>query len=139
MLAVKTYPQEYIDGCRAGLDAQLAAYDAVAAAATDDKVADALGAFAPLFFANLVHVLDGYFMHRTRAIEGKDPNSLNEVRMMCTSLLENGGVLAADRQIRYTPEGSVLGLAVGDAVVVDEPGFRRLADAYFAEIEARFT
>jgi hypothetical protein len=33
----------------------------------------------------------------------------------------------------------VLGLAAGDAVRIDEDGFRRLADGYFAEIEKRFS
>jgi hypothetical protein len=33
----------------------------------------------------------------------------------------------------------VLGLSPGDSIVISRPGFDRLADASFAEIEARFT
>ena len=71
MLAEKTYPQDYIDGCRARMDAQLAAYRNLAAATADTKaVRAALESFEPLFFNHLVVSLDAYFMHRTRDIEG---------------------------------------------------------------------
>ena len=136
MLAVKTYPQDYIDACRAAMAAQLAAYRKLAAAA---KTKAAVDAFEPLFFANLTLVLDQYFMHRTRAIEGKDGNPLNEVRMLCTSILTNNGVLAADKTIKYQPEKSVLKLAIGDEIQLDEAQFRALFEAYFAELEAKFT
>ena len=89
-------------------------------------------AFAPLFFGNLVVVLDGYFVHRTRAIEGKDGNPLNEVRMLCSSILGHDGVLAADGTIKYKPEASVLGLAVGKATKrpVDLGGNERVKPAH---------
>lgn len=48
-------------------------------------------------------------------------------------------MLAADSTIEYRSERSVLGLAVGDAITLDADGFERLAAAYFAEIETRFT
>lgn len=78
-------------------------------------------------------------MHRTRAIEGKDGNPLNEVRMLCNSILRGHRVLCADRTIKYRAEASVLKLAIGDEIRLDEGRFRVLADAYFAEIQARFT
>ena len=142
MLAVKTYPEDYIAECRAQMDAQLAAYGRLAAAAGKAKapaVGSALESFGPLFFNNLVLVLDSYFMHRTRAIEGKDGNPLNEVRMLCTSLLTNQGVLAADKTIKYQPETSVLKLGVGDEIRLDAEQFAKLSGAFFSEIELRFT
>ena len=87
----------------------------------------------------MVLALDQYFVHRLRGQEGKDGNPANEVRLLTVSITENDGRLVADTQIRLTPESSVLGLAAGDAVRIDEDGFRRLADGYFAEIEKRFS
>ena len=123
MLAVKTYPQDYINGCRTQMDAQLAAYKKLAAAAGKSKAVDS---FEPLFFNNLTILLDSYFMHRTRAIEGKDGNPLNEVRMLSVSILTNGGVLAADKTVKYKPENSVLGLEIGDPIALDDAHFREL-------------
>ena len=143
MLVRKTYEKDYIDACRARVDAQLAAYDALATAARngggDGPAGAALDAFAPRFFNHMVLALDQYFVHRLRGQEGKDGNPANEVRLLAVSITENDGRLIADTQIRLTPESSVLGLAAGDAVRIDEDGFRRLADGYFAEIEKRFS
>ena len=134
MLAVTTYDPNYINHCRSLLDAQLAAYDALAAGARRSDVA----AFERLLFAHLVVVLDAYFMHRMRGREGKDGNPINEVRMVADSILHHGGVLAADKTIKYRPDAGVLHLEIGEEIRLERKGFGRLADAYFAEIEARF-
>lgn len=42
------------------------------------------------------------------------------------------------KSIRYRPEASVLGLQLGDPITVDAAAFRRLAEAYFDELEKRF-
>ena len=141
MLAVKTYAQEYIDGCRSSMEAQLAAYTDLVTAAGSTKASTraAVEAFEPHFFNNLTLVLDASFVHRTRALEGKDGNPLNEVRMLCSSLLTNDGVLAADKTIKYSPETSVLQLRVGDEIRLDEKQFRLLFEVFFAELERRFT
>jgi hypothetical protein len=49
------------------------------------------------------------------------------------------GVLAADTSIKYKPETSVLELAIGDGIRIDEKQFRRLAKAFFDAIEKTFT
>jgi hypothetical protein len=87
MLAVKSYSKDYIKACRARTDAQLAAHAALGAAAGKGKARSALVAFEAPFFNDLTLVLESYFVRRTRAIEGKDGNPLNEVRMICVSLL----------------------------------------------------
>ena len=46
-------------------------------------------------------------------MEGKDGNPLNEVRMMGNSILQNHGVLSADKTIKYNPAKSILKLQVG--------------------------
>jgi len=124
MLARNTYEQEYIDACRARVGADL---DAIGAGA-DARV-----------YNDLVMLLDYFFVHRTRNLEGKDGNPINEVRVIGNSLLENNGVMAAEKQIKLDPAKSVLGYAPGDQIAVDEAGFRRLAAAFFDEIERRYT
>ena len=142
MLAVTTYPQDYIDECRSRMEAQLAAYEKLASSARKDGASafrSAAGSFEPLFFNNLILVLDAYFVHRTRAIEGKDGNPLNEVRMLCNSILRDHGVLSADKTIKYKPETSVLRLQVGDEIRLDGAQFRLLLDAFFGEVQHKFT
>ena len=109
MLAVTRYPRDYVTACRKRMDAQLAAYAALAKKGSEAEAAR----FEPLFFGHLVLALDACFVHRTRGLEGKDGNPLNEVRMLCTSLLQHDGVLAADKTIQYDPARSVLKLKVG--------------------------
>ena len=123
MLAVSSYPHDYIDDCRNRVDAQLAAYRDLAAAAGD-------GAGPALE--------DQLFVHRVRNKEGKDGNPLNEVRVLCASLMSNDGVMAADKTIRLKPEASVLHLAPGDEIALGEDDFTRLAGAFFDELEKRY-
>lgn len=90
------------------------------------------------FFNNMVLALDHYFLHRGRKLEGKDGNPLNEVRIICDSLTDNGGVVAADKTIRMEPDNSVLGLEVGDEIELTEEAFRELARRFLEEIEGRY-
>jgi hypothetical protein len=144
MLGMKSYSRDYVDACRRRVDTQLAAYrDLAAQVATgtdggEGSGGDPLAAFAPLFFNSMVVVLDACFVHRIRAVEGKNGNPLNEVRVLAKSLLENAGVLAVDKSIKLTPEASVLGLQAGDEVALGEADFAKLSDAFFAEIEKKF-
>jgi hypothetical protein len=141
MLGVSSYTQDYVDHCRESVRRQVSAYTGLAAAARGGAAADVEGAideFEPRFFNGMVLVLDRCFVHRLRKDEGKDGNPLNEVRVLCDSLLQNDGVLAADKQIKLKPDASVLGLAVGDEIRIGQEDFVRLAEAFFAEIEKRF-
>lgn len=97
MLAVNKYTKKYISECQVRMDAQLAAYAALASKAG----AKAAESFSPLFFNHLALVLDAYFVHRTRGLEGKDGNPLNEVRMLCSSILQNGGVANSGRPVDH--------------------------------------
>jgi len=69
-------------------------------------------------------VLDRFFVHRARGTEGKDGNPLNEVRMLCDSILENRGVLSANKTIKHNPAKSILKLQVGEKIKLTESNFR---------------
>ena len=139
MLCVNSYKQHYIDECRSRMEAQLTAYkDLVTAARAKPGSGRVVDAFEPLFLGNLVVVLDGLFVHRARAPENKDGNPLNEVRMICNSLLQNRGVLKEDNSIKYSAEKSVVKVNIGDEIKLTEAACVALFKAFFAEIEAKF-
>jgi hypothetical protein len=142
MLCMNSYPKAYLDQCRSRMEAQLAAHQGLVSAAgkkKDTAVQSALASFDPHFFSNLVFVLEASFVHRSRALEGKDGNALNEVRMICSSLLQGGGVMTADKTIKFDPAKSILKLKIGDEIKLSEADFVLLSRAFFAELEARFS
>jgi hypothetical protein len=136
MLANNSYPPEYVRQCRTNVDELLKAYRKVATATQGDA---SITQFAPQFFNHLVLALDEYFVHRLRAVEGKDGNPLNEVRVIANSVMLHDGVFTVEKSIKMKPEASVLGFEPGDAIALDEKSFAKLASAYFDEIEAKFT
>jgi hypothetical protein len=142
MLGRKSYTQEEFDHSKTAIDKQLAAYKslvkAVTSATTDKKVNSALEAFEVLFFNSMTLVLDRYFVHRLRTVTGKDGNPVNEVEMLCDSLMNNHGVLRASNVIKLIPDQSVVKLHIGDAIRLTEEEFERLSAAFFAEIERKF-
>jgi hypothetical protein len=139
MLGVKTYERDYIDSCRAQMEDMLARYAAVVDAAGDAWSRAALAELEPKLLNQLVVALDACFVHRIRAIEGKDGNPLNEVRMLAASILQHGAVLTLDKTIKYKLERSVLGIAAGEPIALDPARFAKVLDAFIAEIGARFT
>ena len=144
MLCVNNYGRDYIDSCRSSIEGQVSTYrELVAAGASvrggsQAQFDSAIAAFEPVFFNNMVLVLENYFVHRSRTLEKKDGNPLNEVRILCTSMMSNGGRLAADKQIKLDPDKSVLEYRIGDPIKLSEKDFLRLAEAFFAEIERKF-
>lgn len=127
MLAVTEYGPAHVSQCRRRIEADVAAF----------SKSRANGSAETAFFNNMVLSLDHYFLHRERKIEGEDGNPLNEVRVLCDSLTDDG-TLAADSTIRLKPEESVLELEVGDEIRLTEEDFRRLAGAFLVEIEPRY-
>lgn len=61
--------------------------------------AAAIAALEPDFFNHMVLALDDCFPHRSRIIEGKDGNPLNEVRIFCDSIRANGALLLCEKVI----------------------------------------
>jgi hypothetical protein len=115
--------------------------------AVDDRVTRVLKAFdkakpaEPFASEALIDIVLGLelaFVHRLRGQEGKDGNPLNEVRMITASVLESGGVMTADKTIKWKPEASVTGLKPGDKIVLSRKQVEALADAFISEIAAKF-
>jgi hypothetical protein len=140
MLGMKNYTRTYIDACRARVDADVAACRKLVAAARKQPSPGktALEAFEGRFFNNMALVLDEMFVHRLRTVEGKDGNALNEVRVLCNSMLHNNNVMAADNSIKLSPGKSVLKYEVGDEIKLNEAGFVALSTAFFAELERKY-
>jgi hypothetical protein len=139
MLGRKTYSPEELEQARRAIGEQLAAYDKVASAVGDDpEAAAALEAFAPLFFNHLLLALDRFFVHRLRAVTGKDGNPLNEVELLADSLMGNGGVLRGNNVIKLVPAESVTQVGYGEPIRLGADQFARLSQAFLAEIEAKF-
>src|SRR5881398_1779159 len=142
MLGMKTYSQDYINACRARAEADLRAYRKQVGEASSKK-------FEDRFFKDQVLLLDYMFVHRLSGIEGRDGNPLNEVRVLCNSILLNKGKLQVNRLqgwpnsavsgLKLPPEKSLLKLQVGDEVRVTEADFARLSKAFFAEIEKKYS
>jgi hypothetical protein len=141
MLGRKNYTRQEIDTARAMVEADLRAYRALPAAAKTK-------AFEANFFNREVLLLDYLFVHRLTGAEGKDGNPLNEVRVLCNSLLLNQGRVQVDKQpgwpmsagssLKLPPEKSMLKLKVGDEVELSETDFVRLSTAFFTELEKRY-
>jgi hypothetical protein len=141
MLGRKNYTKEEIAQGRAAMDQQVAAYKKlVKAGGADPEVKSALEAFGEPFFNNMILVLDRHYVHRLPGAdyEGKDGNPLNEVRIVCDSLMNNKGLMRGDKQIKLALEKSVLKLKIGDPIKLSESDFGRLSTAFFAELQRRF-
>jgi hypothetical protein len=135
MLAQKTYPTEHIDRCRHTITKHISAYRTAVA---NTKPADR-AAFEQLYCRDLVVLLDAWFMHRTRAVEGKDGNPANEVRMLAASIIHHNDVLTADTTIRYRATDSVTQLDIGDTINLTIDQTTELVTAYLDTITQRFT
>jgi hypothetical protein len=86
----------------------------------------------------MVLVLDNYFVHRSRTIEKKDGNPLDEVRVLCNSMMDNSGVMTADKSIKLSPDESVLKYQFGDDIQLNAADFSLMSKAFFAEIESKY-
>ena len=142
MLGRKTFSREEVDHARASIDLQVAAYqklvEAMSAATSDTSVDTARRAFEARFFNSLVLSLDRYFVHRIRPVTGKDGNPLNELEMLCDSLMNREGVLQPSKVIKLVPEKSVTKVGFGEQIQLTEDQFERLVAAFFVDLEAKF-
>ncbi len=81
MLCVNKYKKDYIDECRSSMESQLAAYKTLLTTARakagigNAAFNSAVAAFEPLFFNNLVVVLDGLLRSSKQDTRGKGRQS----------------------------------------------------------------
>lgn len=143
MHARKTFTTDEIARAKAVIDAQLKAYRAVADAAeispNDEDLNEAVDYFNSMFFNNLVLVLDRFFVDRDRSVVGTAPNPLNELEMICDSLMYNDGVFRTDTDAAYSVDDSMLNFAPGQRIILDVDEFTRLSAAVFVELDERFS
>ncbi len=134
MLGRKTYTPAEIADARTLVDDQVKAWRAVAKSAD----AKACARFEAQYFNMLLLAMDRPFVHRVRAVSGKDGNALNEVEVLCESLMLHQGVLTEKSPIQLVPDQSVTGLALGERIALNADQFTRVAEAFLAELDARF-
>ncbi len=137
----KNYTQGEIDAGRAMVESDLRAYRRLPAMAKTRE-------FEAAFFNRATLLLDYLFVHRLIEVEGSDGNPLNEVRILCNSLLHNGGKLQIDPLPDWPlsagaaqslpTQRSVLKLTPGDDVKLSEADFVRLSKAFFVELETKY-
>ena len=108
MLARQSYTQEELDHAKAAIKQQMAAHKALANTAASATAGTKLSA------------------------------ALNEVEMLCDSLMNNDGILRAGNVIKLIPEESVVKLRIGNRIRLTAEDFDRLSAAFFAEIERKF-
>ena len=140
MLGRKDFTLDEFDHARTAVAEQLTAYRELAAAvdkAGDASVAAALEALEPLLFGNLVLALDRFFVHRLRAVSGKDTNPLTEVEVLAESLMARSGVRPG-KAIKYKADAAVLGLEPGAEIRLTADEFARLSEAFLGELADRF-
>lgn len=119
MLGMKRHSREYIDECRSKVESGASAYRQLIAAArklpNDEALSSAIEDLEAAFFNNMLLTLDYFFVHRLAGIEGKDGNPLNEVRILCNSMLLNQNIMATsyprphasapgDKSIKLSPK-----------------------------------
>lgn len=142
MLGRNSYTRDELDQCKTAVAQQLESYktlvDAVTATAPAKDVSAALEGFETRFFNNMTIVLDRYFVHRVRAVSGKDGNQLNEVELIVESLMNHGGVLQGNNVIKYIPERFVVKIKPGEPISLSADDFERLSAAFFDELERKF-
>lgn len=142
MLGMKSFSKEYIAACRARVARDVEAYKAVQSLIASKE-------FETTFFNSQIMLLDYMFVHRLSGIEGKDGNPLNEVRVLCNSILYNAGRLQIEKlagwpnsavsSLKLPPEHSVLKMKLGDPIKLTEGDFSRLSAAFFDELERRYS
>ncbi len=143
MLSQTKYTAEYIQTCRAKIDADIERYNYLVATArsehsTNETLDAAIATFEPVFFNNLLLVLDGYFVHRGKDIQEAAGGSLEEVRSMCQSIMHNSNKMSKDNAINTGAAASVLNYSSGSEIKLNETDFIKLANAFFNEIEGKY-
>src|SRR5471032_442982 len=125
MFATAICSEAAIDACRKEFAGYVQAYrDLVAAASKASgaslvRIDGAIAAFEPGYFNNLLVAIHARLAKGPRGEEAAVGNPLDEVRLICASLMLHGGVMTADASIAYVPEKSVLRIDIGDRIALN--------------------
>lgn len=141
MLCVNNYTQKYIDECRLKVNVQLSTYKNLKRQINTDanKLNSTIESFETNFFNNMILVLDALFVHRSSTIELNDGNPLNEVRILCHSIINSNNKMTAPyKSTKYIPDKSVLKYQIGDEIKLNEADFLLIFKAFFTEIENKY-
>jgi hypothetical protein len=143
MLSMNSYPKDYVDQARSRIEQQVSAYRRLASRAREasgagSPLAAELDSFEHVFFNGMVLLLDNYFVHRSRTLEKKDGNPLNEARLLCNAIINHGDVMTPEKSIKFSAENSVLGYRFGETIRLTDKDFARLSAAFFTELESKF-
>ena len=141
MLGVKKYSSPYLNECRKKVNSDISRYRKIIEIIDNQSGRNSsdLINFEHSFFNNMIILLDSFFVHRLRGIEGKDGNPLNEVRAIANSIAGNQGIMMKDSTIRLKPQHSLLKYDLGDEIKVSESQFALISKAFFSEIERKYT
>jgi hypothetical protein len=60
------------------------------------------------------------------------------ITVPCNFIVNNNGVMSADKTPKYDPETSVLKYRIGDGSRLNKEDFLLLSSAFFDEIESKF-
>lgn len=88
---------------------------------------------------NLLNILSSitfHFCHRSRGKEKKDGNPLNEVRILCNSMMTIHNIMDKDKTIKFKPDKSNLTYKVGEEIKLNKGDFVLLSKVFFDEIES---
>jgi hypothetical protein len=142
MLGRKSYTTDELETAKTLVESQLAAYSDLTAAIEDEAPSESIDAaredFEPLFFNTMALALDRLFVHRRSSATAKQAGPLNELELICDSLMNNDGILHTNGAGVYVPQQSVLKLEPGERIALSLEQFEQLAQAVLAEIEAKF-
>jgi hypothetical protein len=141
VLGRKTYTDAEIDTAKSAVTGYLASYRKLSKAVDasgDAKARVALQDFEAAAFNALALALDRPFVHRVRAVTGKDGNPVNELEIIAESLITHDGVMTGNNVIKLEASESVTKIKYGDRIKLTAAQFESLAKAFFVELERKF-
>jgi hypothetical protein len=135
------YASKYIDKCQQQISAQLSAYSNLISKLNGQTALASIEIynFENLFFNNLVLALDSLFSNRSRSLEKKDGNALNEVRVLCNSIINHNAEFTPDTTIKLNSETSILKYSAGQKIKLNQKDFASLSEGFFQEIKLKYS
>lgn len=129
MLGRQSFTRDEIDAGKGAVAEQLAAWHGLPGDPSGDAEAT--------YFNGMLLALDRRYVHRVRAVTGKETNPLTEVELLAESIMSRDGKLRIGGVIKYDTARSVLGFDAGQRVALTAAQFERLAVAFLLALEEK--